>query len=297
MKALNDRGHSDVLVVDDMTDGRKFRNLVDCDFADLVDKDDFLERVLWGEDLGEILAVFHQGACSDTLEWDGRYLLRTNYEYSKALLDFCASRGVPLIYASSAAVYGAGPEFREDAACEAPLNMYAYSKLLFDRHVRGRLPQIRSQVVGLRYFNVYGPREQAKEEMASVVFKLDRQLRRGERLELFRGSDGYADGAQLRDFVYVGDVCNVNLWFLDHPEQSGLFNVGTGRAQSFNDAAQAVIGYHGRGELDYVPIPQTLRGVYQSFTQADLTALRAAGYEAPFLSVEEGVPLTLKSLE
>jgi ADP-L-glycero-D-manno-heptose 6-epimerase len=297
VKALNERGRTDVLVVDEMTDGRKFRNLVDCELIDLVDKDDFLERLLWSEDLGEIEAIFHEGACSNTMEWDGQYLLRTNYEYSKTLFDFCSGRGVPLIYASSAAVYGAGPEFREDPRCEAPLNMYAYSKLLFDRWVRKRLPGIASQVVGLRYFNVYGPREQAKNEMASVAFKLNRQLRQGNRVQLFEGCDGYPDGGQLRDFVYVGDVCNVNLWFLDHPDQSGIFNVGTGHAQSFDELAMAVIAYHGRGEIEYVPIPEELSGSYQSFTEADLTALRQAGYDAPFLSVEEGVPATLKQLE
>ncbi len=297
VKALNDRGRADVLVVDDMTDGRKFRNLVDCELVDLMDRDDFLERLLWGEDLGAIEAIFHEGACSNTMEWDGQYLLRTNYEYSKSLLDYCSAREVPLIYASSAAVYGAGPKFREEPACEAPLNMYAYSKLLFDRYVCGRLPQIRSQVVGLRYFNVYGPREQAKDEMASIVFKLDRQLQHGQRLQLFEGSGGYPDGGQLRDFVYVGDVCNVNLWFLEHPDQSGIFNVGTGRTQSFNEVARAVIAYHGRGEIEYIPMPDILRDAYQSFTQADIAELRRAGYEAPFLSVEEGVPLTLKSLE
>ncbi len=297
VKALNERGRTDVLVVDEMTDGRKFRNLVDCELIDLVDKDDFLERLLWSEDLGEIEAIFHEGACSNTMEWDGQYLLRTNYEYSKTLLDFCSGRGVPLIYASSAAVYGAGPEFREDPRCEAPLNMYAYSKLLFDRWVRKRLPEIASQVVGLRYFNVYGPREQAKDEMASVAFKLDRQLRRGNRVQLFEGCDGYPDGGQLRDFVYVGDVCNVNLWFLDHPDVSGTFNVGTGHAQSFGELAMAVIAYHGRGEIEYVPIPEELRPSYQSFTEANLTALRQAGYETPFLSVEEGVPVALKQLE
>ncbi len=296
VKALNDRGRTDILVVDELMDGRKFRNLVDCELIDLVDKDDFRERLLWGEEIGHVDAVFHQGACSNTMEWDGQYLLRTNYEYSKALLDFCEVRGIPLIYASSAAVYGAGPEFREDPHCESPLNMYAYSKLLFDQYVRRRSDQSRSQVVGLRYFNVYGVREQAKDEMASVAFKLNRQLGEGSRVTLFEGSDGYPDGGQLRDFVYVGDVCNVNLWLLEHPQVNGVFNVGSGRAQSFNEVARAVIGYHGRGEIEYVPIPAELRDSYQSFTQADLTALRRAGYEAPFLAVEEGVPLTLKEL-
>jgi ADP-L-glycero-D-manno-heptose 6-epimerase len=297
VKGLNERGRSDVLAVDDLSDGRKFENLADCEILDLVDRDDFIEQVLWREDLGEVHAVFHQGACSNTMEWDGRFLLRVNFEYSKELFGFCAERGVPFIYASSAAVYGGSREFRVDPACERPLNLYAYSKLLFDRWLRQRWDGLRSQVVGLRYFNVYGPRESHKGEMASVAYKQHLQLARSDTVELFEGSDGFADGEQLRDFVWVGDVVDVNLWCLDHPGVSGIFNVGTGRAQSFNDVARAVIGQHGRGRIEYVPFPDVLRGRYQSFTQADLAELRAAGYERRFLSVEEGVPLYLKWLQ
>ncbi len=297
VRALNEHGRDDVLVVDELADGRKFRNLADLEIADLIEKDDFLERVAWGQNLGPVDAVFHQGACSNTREWDGEYLMRTNYAYSRELLDWCAEHSVPFLYASSAAVYGPGPDFREDPACEQPLNPYAYSKLLFDRLVRQRLPALDSPVVGLRYFNVYGPGEAHKDEQASVVSKLDAQLRADGRLSLFEGSGGFVDGEQLRDFVWVGDCVAVNLWLLDHPECSGIFNVGTGRAQSFNDVAAAVIGYHGRGEIEYVPIPEGLGEAYQSFTQADITALRRAGYDSPFLGVEEGVPLYLKWLE
>jgi ADP-L-glycero-D-manno-heptose 6-epimerase len=297
VKGLNDRGRRDVLAVDDLTDGRKFQNLVDCEILDLVDRDDFIEQVLWREDLGPVEAVFHQGACSNTMEWDGRFVLRVNHDYSKELFGFCAERGIPFIYASSAAVYGGSREFRVDPACERPLNMYGYSKLLFDRWLRQRWRELRSQVVGLRYFNVYGPRESHKGEMASVAYKQHLQLRDSDRVQLFEGTDGYANGEQLRDFVWVGDVIDVNLWFLDHPGASGIFNVGTGRAQSFNDVARAVIAFHGRGRIEYVPFPDALRGRYQSFTQADLTELRAAGYAGRFLPVEEGVPLYLKWLE
>jgi len=296
VKGLNERGRSDVLAVDDLSDGRKFQNLVDCEILDLVDRDDFIERVLWREDLGPIEAVFHQGACSNTMEWDGRFVLRVNYEYSKELFGFCAERGIPFIYASSAAVYGGSREFRVDTTCERPLNVYGYSKLLFDRWLRQRWGELRSQVVGLRYFNVYGPRESHKGEMASVAYKQHLQLAAGDRVELFEGSDGHADGEQRRDFVWVGDVVDVNLWFLDHPGASGIFNVGTGRAQSFNDVARAVIAHHGRGQIQYVPFPEALRGRYQSFTQADLRELRAAGYEHRFLTVEEAVPLYMKWL-
>ncbi len=296
VRALNERGREDVLAVDDMTDGRKFRNLVNCEIEDLLDRDEFLELVE-SDALGDVEAVLHQGACSNTMEWDGRFVLRMNHAYPRALLAFCDRRQVPFIYASSAAVYGGSSEFRVDPACEKPLNMYGYSKLLFDRHVRRRLDRLHCQVAGLRYFNVYGPGEQHKGEMASVAYKQYMQLREGDVVRLFEGSDGHADGEQKRDFVWVGDVVAVNLWLLDHPEVSGIFNVGTGRAQSFNDVARAVIAHHGRGRIEYAPFPEALRGSYQSFTQADLVGLRAAGYEASFRTVEEGVAQYMKQLD
>ncbi len=293
VKTLNERGRTDVVVVDDLRDGRKFRNLADCEILDLIDKDRFLECIGGLPERPEVL--FHLGACSDTMEWDGRFMLRTNYDYSKQLLAFCAEHQVPLIYASSASVYGMGPVFREDRPYEKPLNMYAYSKLLFDQHVRRTRPS--SQVVGLRYFNVYGPREAHKGEMASIAYKLHQQLLESDRVCLFQGSDGYANGEHRRDFIWVGDVVRVTLWFWENPQQSGIFNVGTGQAQTFNDVARAVIAYHGRGEIEYIDFPDTLKGRYQSFTQADISALRKASYDAPFQTVEEGVPLYLKWLE
>ncbi len=296
VRALNARGRSDLLLVDDLAEGRKFRNLADCDFHDYVDKTDFLEQVLAGGLPDSVEAIFHQGACSNTMEWNGRFMLRENYEYSKELLGVARARRIPLVYASSASVYGMGPVFREDPSCERPLNLYAWSKLLFDRWVRRHAAEIQSQVVGLRYFNVYGPGEAHKGEMASVAWKHHLQLRDGDVVRLFESSDGYGAGEQRRDFVYVGDVAAVNLWFLDHPKVSGIFNVGTGRAQTFNDVARAVIAHHGRGRIEYVPFPAALRGTYQSFTQADLSALRASGCDTPFLSVEEGVSRYLKQL-
>lgn len=288
--ALNARGRTDVLVVDDLSDGTKFRNLVDCDIADYLDRDEFLERVRRGEDGREpVEAVFHLGACSVTTEWDGRYMMRNNYEYSKALLHYCMDRRVPLIYASSAAVYGGGRVFRERRECEAPLNVYGYSKLLFDRYVQRLRPQVASQVAGLRYFNVYGPREFHKGAMASVALHFHRQVGSEGRARLFEGGEGYADGEQRRDFIHVDDAVAVNLWLLDHPQVSGIFNVGTGRSQSFNEVARAVIAWHGCGEIEYVPFPDALRGRYQSFTEADIGALSAVGYERPFRPVAEGV--------
>ncbi|HEY8368900.1 MAG TPA: ADP-glyceromanno-heptose 6-epimerase [Thermodesulfobacteriota bacterium] len=287
---LNARGRTDILVVDDLTDGRKFRNLVDARIADYQDKDDFLAAVRHGGPFAEpIEAIFHEGACAVTTEWDGRYMLRNNFDYSKALLHFCLDRGIPLIYASSAAVYGVETRFTETPEAERPVNVYGYSKLLFDQYVRRHAAGARSQVVGLRYFNVYGPREDHKGPMASVAFHLYGQLEKDGVARLFAGSHGYADGEQRRDFVYVDDVVAVNLWFLDHPHVSGIFNLGTGESRPFNDVARAMIEAHGGGRIDYIAFPESLKPAYQAFTQADLTKLRAAGYHAAFVPLEKGI--------
>lgn len=287
-----------VLVVDDLSDGTKFRNLVDCNVWDYWDKDRFVEHLRQDLDLPVTpQAVLHQGACSDTTEWDGRYMMENNFEYSKELLEYCVRREIAFLYASSAAVYGQGPTFREERRFESPLNVYGYSKLLFDRYASERSVEVKSQVVGLRYFNVYGPREQHKGKMASVAFHLRNQMLADGEVRLFEGSDGYADGEQRRDFVHVDDVVAVNRWFLDHPQRSGIFNVGTGRSQTFNDVARAVIDWHGRGVVRYVPFPDHLRGRYQSFTEADLGALRQLGYDRAFSSVEDGVSEYMRWLE
>ena len=295
--ALNARGRDDVWVVDDLQDGEKFRNLAAARIADYTDKDDFAALLARRDgSLDGVEAVLHQGACSDTTVHDGRFMMRTNHAASRALLGFALERGIPMIYASSAAVYGGGGRFVEEPACEAPLNIYGYSKLLFDQHVRSQLPTAGSQVVGLRYFNVYGPQEQHKGPMASVAWQFHRQLLDRGAVRLFEGSGGYGDGEQRRDFVSVADVVAVNLWFLDHPERAGIFNVGTGEASTFNSVARAVLAVHGRGELEYVPFPESLRGRYQSFTQADIGRLRAAGYSARFRSVHDGVTAYLGSV-
>ncbi|AYH42286.1 ADP-glyceromanno-heptose 6-epimerase [Azoarcus sp. DN11] len=290
VQGLNARGIDDILVVDDLTDGRKCLNLADANIRDYLDKDDFLRRLQAGEDFGTVEAVFHEGACSSTTEWDGRFVMAVNFAYSKALLGWCVARGVPFLYASSASVYGMGPTFREAREFERPLNMYAYSKFLFDCHLRPQLGAIRSQVAGLRYFNVYGPREQHKGSMASVAFHFNNQLNESGRLRLFDGCDGYGPGEQLRDFIHVDDVVAVNLWLLDNPQVSGIFNVGTGRAQTFNAVARAAINWRKGGGIDYIAFPDHLKGRYQSFTEADIGALRAAGYDKPFMPVEDGVP-------
>lgn len=302
VKALNGRGITDILAVDHMRNGAQFENLVDCSIADYMDRDDFLRAIEQGKLASDVAAILHQGACSDTTESDGAYMMRNNYHYSRVLFDFCVAGRVPFIYASSAAVYGASTVFREMPEFEKPLNVYGYSKLLFDQYVRRNPPQ--SQVVGLRYFNVYGAREQHKGRMASVAFHCFNQYRNAGHVRLFEGTGGYGDGEQRRDFVSVEDVASVNLYFLEHPERSGIFNVGTGAAQSFNDVAVAAINgcRTGAGEkaqtlkqlqadraIQYIPFPTDLQGRYQSYTQADVSALREAGYTDPFLTVEQGV--------
>ena len=296
VRELNARGRTDVVVVDDMSDGRKFVNLADCDIADYWDRDAFVERLAAGA-FGRVDAIFHQGACAVTTEWNGRYMMENNFRYSVRLLEHCLAKEVPLIYASSASVYGASKVFKEDdRGAERPLNVYGYSKLLFDRYVLRNAARARSQVAGLRYFNVYGPGEAHKGAMASVAFHLQRQIAEQGEARLFEGSGGYAAGEQRRDFVYVGDVVAVNLWLLEHPRVSGIFNVGTGASASFNDVARAIIAVRGKGAIRYIPFPPELAASYQSFTQADVSALRAAGYTAPFKGVRAGIESYLHAL-
>jgi ADP-L-glycero-D-manno-heptose 6-epimerase len=300
IKGLNKLGITDILVVDDLKEGKKFRNLVDLQIVDYLDKDNFLE--LMDEGLFEkaaIKAIFHEGACSTTTEWDGRYMMENNYEYSKVLLHFCVDKRVPFLYASSAAIYGGSDTFKETPEFEKPLNVYGYSKFLFDNYVRNLRAneKPRSQIAGFRYFNVYGPNEGHKGSMSSVAWHLHNQILAGNpTVKLFAGCDGYADGEQRRDFVYVDDVVDVNLWFLQHPEVSGIFNVGTGRSQTFKEVAQSVIVWHNKGEIEYIPFPEHLKGSYQSFTEANLEALRSVGYDQEFKTVQEGVKRYLDAI-
>jgi ADP-L-glycero-D-manno-heptose 6-epimerase len=302
--ALNRRGVRNIVAVDNLQQSAKFGNLVNCEIADYVDQAAFFATLEKLE--GDVDAVFHQGACSDTMESDGRYMMENNYAYSRRLLDWCQDEEVPLIYASSASVYGAGPDFREERRCEKPLNVYGYSKFLFDQHVRTLSPT--AQVAGLRYFNVYGPNEAHKGRMASVALHAWQQLHSEGKVRLFVGSGGYGDGEQRRDFVYVDDVVAVNLWLLERRDVSGIFNCGTGRAQTFNRLAVAVINAVNRtnftlhdivakGLIEYVPFPEALKGKYQSFTEADMSRLRAVGYPGEFMNVEQGVAAYVKELQ
>jgi ADP-L-glycero-D-manno-heptose 6-epimerase len=310
VKALNERGVSDIIAVDNLKRADKFLNLTDCEIADYLDKQEFLELVEHGQLDGGVEAILHEGACSDTMETDGRYMMANNYRYSLSLLDFCAEQEIPLLYASSASVYGGGGVFREEREFEAPLNVYGYSKFLFDQVVRRRLASTDSQVAGFRYFNVYGPREQHKGRMASVAFHHFNQYREAGKVKLFEGYGGYGNGDQRRDFVYVGDVVKVNMDFLES-RTSGIYNLGTGRAQSFNELAAATVNacralegkpalpladLVAQGIIEYIPFPDALKGKYQSFTEADLSQLRDAGYQEKFSAVEEGVAEYVKWL-
>lgn len=290
VKGLNDLGHKDILVVDDLTDGTKFSNLADLDISDYMDKDEFIAEIISGENL-DIEVIFHQGACSSTTEWDGKFMMENNYNYSKDLLHYCLDFDIPFLYASSAATYGGRSDnFIEERSYEKPLNVYGYSKFLFDQYVREILPQANSQICGFRYFNVYGPRENHKGSMASVAFHLNEQINKGEKPKLFTGSDNFR-----RDFIYVGDVVEVNLWFWKN-NVSGIFNCGTGRAESFQSVADAVLNYHQKGEIDYIPFPDHLKGRYQSFTQADLTKFRKTGCPIEFKTVAQGTTEYMKWL-
>ncbi len=262
VEALNRHGITDIIAVDNLQQADKVGNLAGCDIADYVDQTEFIAKLDQYE--GAVDAMLHQGACSDTMESDGRYMMENNYRYSKILLEWCQEEEVPLLYASSASVYGAGPEFREERHGERPLNVYGYSKFLFDQLVRERLAARSAQIAGLRYFNVYGPNEAHKGRMASVAFHAYRQLLEFGRVKLFVGSGGYGNGEQRRDFIHVQ---------LPVPELVD------------------------KGLIEYVPFPPGLADRYQSFTEADLSRLRAAGYNAQFMSVEQGVAAYVKALQ
>jgi ADP-L-glycero-D-manno-heptose 6-epimerase len=300
---LNAIGIDDVIAVDDLTDGPKYRNLLGAQLSDYFDRSEFYGRFAKGE-FGHVNAVFHEGACSDTMEHNGRYMMDTNYRCSRDLLCACQAQRTRLLYASSAATYGGSDSFREEPEFERPLNVYGYSKLLFDNVVRRMLPHATTQVAGFRYFNVYGPREQHKGRMASVAFHHFNQFRDTGRVKLFGEYGGHAAGEQSRDFVFVDDVVAVNLWFLENPQASGIFNLGSGRAQPFNDVAVATVNTSRAltgeaalplhelvrlGFIEYTPFPEALVGKYQCFTQADLARLREAGCDHAFADVASGI--------
>ena len=287
---LNQQGETNILVVDNLSKGDKFLNLRDLAIADFMDKEVFRQQVHNGLfRKTAIKAIFHQGACSDTMEYDGRYMMDNNFTYSKVLLNFALSKAIPFIYASSAAVYGASTTFLEHPANEKPLNVYGYSKLLFDQYCERLRPHIKSTVAGLRYFNVYGPRENHKGRMASMVYQLHQQLLSDGIANLFAGSGGYGDGDQRRDFISVADAVAVNLFLAQQKPLQGVFNVGTGESRSFNDIASHLCDRLGRGEIHYKPMPEQLAKKYQNFTEANVSRLRYAGFNRSFTSLEKGI--------
>ncbi len=295
LKAFNNVGENNILIVDDLKDGHKFQNIVDCDFVDYLDMSDFLARILDNDLPDDIEIIYHQGACSSTTEWDGQYLMDVNYNYSKALLHYCLEHDTSLIYASSAAVYGSSEDFTPNLAKERPLNLYGYTKLLFDRYVNKVVTDSNAQIVGLRYFNVYGPREDHKKNMTSVVRHFYNQLKDTGEIDIFQ-VPGCAPGEQKRDLIHVDDVVAVNMWLYDHGEVNGIYNCGTGKAVSFNEIAQAVIQCCGIGKINYTPLPEKLQGCYQTFTEADMSGLRQAGYQAEFIDINTGVKKYLATL-
>lgn len=307
VRGLNLRGETNILIVDNLGKGDKYKNLIGLKFHDYIHMDDFIERI-YSEEIffdEEIDVIFHEGACSDTMEYDVNYMMKVNYEYSKTLLNFCLEGEIALIYASSASTYGDGQNgFREIDECENALNPYAFSKLLFDRHVRSVLANLEDSedfvpsIIGLRYFNVYGAQEHHKGRMASIVYQMYQQVKNTGVIKLFKGSDGYADGEQRRDFISVDDVVKVNLWAYDDEEiVSGIYNCGTGKAHTFNEVAQAVIKALGKGKIQYVDFPPELKGKYQSFTQADTRNLIRAGYNGGFTDFEKSIADYCKFLD
>lgn len=286
IRALNKSGYENIVVIDDLTDGRKIFNLNKVKIADYVD---YTSAEKYMNDEMAPQMIFHQGACSDTGEWNGKYIMENNYEFSKKILSYACTNKIKLTYASSASVYGKGKVFKEDSLLEMPINAYAYSKYLFDKYVGNAIGNATTQIVGLRYFNVYGPGEGHKGRMASVIYHMNNALENGEEIKLFRGTDGYADGDQMRDFVHVDDIAAVNMWTMDNEIKSGVYNCGTGKARSFNDIANAVIAAKGEGSIKYIDIPETLIPSYQSYTKADIGKLRSAHYRREFINIEEGI--------
>ena len=288
IKGLNDAGETEILVVDNLSNGEKHLNLNSLSIADYIDKNDYLSNL---DKLQNVSSVFHQGACSSTTEQDGKYMMFNNYEYSKILLNYCLKNKINFLYASSAAVYGNGEKgFIEERESEYPLNVYGFSKFAFDNYVRRILPKAESQVMGLRYFNVYGPQENHKGRMASVAFHLFHQLQETGKMKLFEGSAGFN-----RDFIHVADTVKINLHFYES-KTSGIFNAGTGKTRSFEDIATTLQHLHGSGELENIPFPEDLRGKYQEFTEAGLNNLRSAGFTEEFMSLEEGLRQYYKQL-
>ncbi|MGC2404614.1 MAG: ADP-glyceromanno-heptose 6-epimerase [Acidobacteriaceae bacterium] len=309
---LNAHGIADILIVDNFSNARKFINLHGARYVDYLDKRDFRRAIREGSlGIDRVKAILHQGACSNTLEDDGAYMMDNNFAYTKDVLNFAVAKNSPLVFASSSAVYGLSGRGRFTPAIEneLPLNIYGYSKLVFDHYFRDRLAleQVPMTAVGLRYFNVYGPREQHKGRMASVIHHFRKQMAETGKVKLFAGTGGYGDGEQRRDFVYVRDLARLNMFFAQmgpyapKPGETaktyrGLANAGSGVSRTFNSVAKALMMVHGDCPIEYIPFPADLEGRYQHFTEADLTGLRALGYHEPMTELEAGITETYATL-
>lgn len=292
VRTLNDRGISDIIVVDNIANTEKWKNLRNKKYREYIHKSQFLQKLQSGS-FGKIGGIIHMGACSSTTQQDFDYLWMNNVEYTKTLWKYCSDNQIPLLYASSAATYGDGTEgFRDkkDIDVLKPLNGYGYSKQAFDQWAL-KQDVAPVQYVGLKFFNVYGPNEYFKGGMASMAYHGFKQVKENGRIRLFKSCHpDYEDGGQLRDFVYVKDVCDVICFFMEHPQYSGIFNVGTGKAQSFAALAEAV--FHAMGlepEIEYFDMPGELMRNYQYYTEADISSLREIGYSREFMDVEQGV--------
>jgi len=291
--ALNKRQITDILVVDELGTVQKWKNLCNLSFADYVEKDDFLEMIIGDKLNSSLEAVFHLGACSDTTETNASYLIKNNYEYSKLLAQWATADNVRFIYASSAATYGDGSagfiDDQEKIDILKPLNMYGYSKQLFD--LWSRRAGLLKNIAGLKYFNVFGPNEYHKADMRSFVVKAFEQISATGKVHLFKSyKPKYADGEQLSDFIYVKDAVEMTLFFYDNPQISGLFNIGTGKARSWNDLVKAVFAAMNKKlNIEYIEMPESLRGQYQYFTEADITSLRKAGFDKEITTLEDAV--------
>lgn len=335
IKRLNKKGIRNIIIVDNLENSIKHLNLNKLKFFDIIDKRDFINNIdiLSGKlfvDDWKIEIIFHLGACTNTMEYNGRYMMENNYEFSKKILNFAVNNNIRFIYASSAAVYGDGSKgFKESNECESPLNIYGYSKLIFDNYVRKliefsgkfrkakfygdleyenedfyqflkyidldiKLLQKRKlpQIVGLRYFNVYGPYEAHKNKMASVIYHFYNQIKNGNKIKLFEGSKEFK-----RDFIFVEDVIDVNMFFMDNQNISGIFNCGTGKERSFYDIALIMKKLFPNTSIEFIPFPEKLSGKYQKFTKADITLLKNAGYKDKFTSLEEGIVKYINYLE
>jgi ADP-L-glycero-D-manno-heptose 6-epimerase len=309
---LNAHGITDILVVDNLANARKFQNLLGARFVDYMDKREFRRAIAeHALGAGRVQAILHQGACSNTLEDDGVYMMDNNFQYTKEVLAYALIESAPLVYASTAAVYGLSGlgHFTPTLENERPLNVYGFSKLAFDNYFRRQidLDRVPITAVGLRYFNVYGPREQHKGRMASVIHHFTKQMKERGKVGLFAGTGGYGDGEQRRDFVYVRDLARLNMFFAGlgpyapkageaKKTYRGVVNAGSGGSRSFNDVARALMAVHGGAAIEYVPFPADLDGRYQHFTEADLTGLRGLGCDLKMTGLEEGIVETYETM-